>query len=178
MANAPAEKKGKPVLTWVLGGIVAVGVLFGGGFATGRMTAPESAPAFRTAGFTAGQEGQAPDGRQGFVRGEVTAVDGTTVTVTSEDGTETAVTTGEDTTVTLVSEGDASDLAVGDTVTVMGTAGEDGGIAAQSITEGDMGAGALIGGRAGAGFPGGGFAPGDMPSGMPQMRQGGAPPQR
>jgi hypothetical protein len=174
----PAKSNKKPVLTWVLGGVVAVGVLFGGGFFLGRATAPDSGDFGPGRGNFAG--GQFPGGGQasgraqeaggfGFVNGEVTAIDGDTLTVTAEDGTATTVTTSDETTLTHITEGARADLAVGDTITVTGTSAESGDIAATSISEGDLaGAGGFGQMRTGGGFPGGGAqGPGEVPDGAP-----------
>jgi hypothetical protein len=188
MAPATSGKGKKPVLTWVLGAIVAVGVLFGGGFFLGRATAPEPAgfgPGGGRGGFATGQMpggGQASTGAEGaggfgFVSGEVTAIDGDTVTVTAEDGSTTTVTTSEETALTHVTEGTSADLAVGDTVTVAGSSAESGDIAATSITEGDLGSvgSPMMRGGGGAGFPGGDFqGEGGFPDGTPSGFPGGA----
>ena len=118
--------------------------------------------------------------------GEVTAVDGSTITLeqVGQDGTitETAVETSDDTTVTAVVDGTLDDLTVGDEVIVNG--GTDGD-AATSIAE--AGAGGMVF-RGGAGgqpptdgeFPAGG-PPGDgqFPDGPPPADgqfPGGQPP--
>jgi hypothetical protein len=106
------------------------------------------------------------------VRGEITAVDGATLTVTAEDGTQTSVTTTDETSVTHTEVGDVSDLQVGDTVTVMGSGGEDdsSGVTALAISEGESM-------TMGAGFPGGagGFT-GERPDGFPTDMPGGGFP--
>jgi hypothetical protein len=193
IAAPPAPAKGKrPTLTIVLGGIVAVGVLFGGGFALGRATAPEQSP-FAGGRPDFAQGGQATDGtdggfaqiRGGAVFGEVTAVDGTTLTVTAEDGTVTTVTTTDETTVTHNSTGAVGDLAVGDQVTVMGQASEsdEAGVTALAITEGESAGFGGFGGGGAGGFPGGmpsgavptGGGAGGFPGGAPGGGQGGFP---
>jgi hypothetical protein len=113
-------------------------------------------------------EGAGGTGGFGFATGEITAIDGTTMTVTAEDGTETTVTTSDETTLTHITEGAPGDLAVGDSVTVMGSSGETGDLTATSITEGDTGAAGGFGpvrGGAGGGVGGGGFPGGDLQDG-------------
>ncbi len=95
-------------------------------------------------------QGQNGGGRGGFVRGQVTAVDGSTLTVTGQDGTTYTVTASSTTTVTKTKTGSLSDLAVGDEVSVMGATGSDGTVAATRISEGALG-----GGFGGGQFPGG-----------------------
>ncbi|MDR0432569.1 MAG: DUF5666 domain-containing protein [Bifidobacteriaceae bacterium] len=188
LAAAPSSipplggQKKRPVLTWVLAGVVAVGAVFGGGFGVGRATAPDPGRGGFLQRAQTGGMGQAM--RAGAVRGEVTAVDGDSLTVKNEDGTESTVTLTDSTSVLHIDTGEAGDLQPGDTVTVMGTPGEDGssGLTALSITEGDVAGGgfAAFGGppagggggfTSGGGFPGGGEFPDG--GGFPD---GGAPP--
>ena len=71
--------------------------------------------------------------------GEVTGIDGDVVTLTLEDGSTVTVTASSDTTVTV--DGSLDDLATGDTITVRGTADDDGNVTATSISEGTGGFG-------------------------------------
>ncbi|MDR1426336.1 MAG: DUF5666 domain-containing protein [Bifidobacteriaceae bacterium] len=184
LAPVRAPQSKKPVLTWILGGVVAVGVLFGGGFFVGRTTAPDPTPSAYAGRPGSGTTGQGAEGRWGAaggtVRGEITSVDGETLTITAEDGSSTSVTVSDDTQVTHVEEGSPSDLEVGDTVTVMGSTedSDSGDLTALSITEGDSASG-LMGGafRPGDGFPDGaptGVAPSAFPRGEGGF-PGGAP---
>lgn len=77
----------------------------------------------------------AAGGGGGATIGEVKLVDGDVVYVTTADGTTVRVTTTSDSEVTTTSEGTVADLAVGDTVIVQGETGEDGTVAASSISE-------------------------------------------
>jgi hypothetical protein len=174
---AAPTKRSKPVLTLVLGGAVAVALLFGGGFAVGRATAPDSSPfggsgsarmrsgaggasAFPLPDGAEPGSGSGLSGRSRFgTSGEITAIDGQTITVTGQDGSATTVTTSADTTVTTLEDGTLADLAVGDTVTVTpsGDTADDGSVPAQSITKG-LSQMLSRGGPAGAG-PGGAPTP-------------------
>ncbi|GAA2739824.1 MULTISPECIES: DUF5666 domain-containing protein [Kitasatospora] len=86
----------------------------------------------------------------GFTRGTVKAVDGTTVYLTDAQGNTIKVTTGDSTKVTMNKEGKVADLQPGQSVTVVGTKGADGGYTATQLSEGAAGFG---GGRPGAGAP-------------------------
>ncbi|GAA4858702.1 hypothetical protein [Kitasatospora terrestris] len=85
----------------------------------------------------------------GFTRGTVSAVDGTTVYLTDANGNTVKVTTGDSTKVTLNKQGKVADLQPGQTVTVVGTKGADGGYSATQLTEGA--AGGFGGARSGNG---------------------------
>lgn len=108
-----------------------------------------------------GEAPERPEGapeRMGFrpVMGEVTAVDGTTITVTPDEGEAVTVATDDETTVSTVTEAAVSDLAVGDTVGVRGERADDGTVAADVVIRGELGAGRGFGfgGHGGRG-PGG-----------------------
>ena len=135
-------------VTPILALAATLGVGIFGGVLIGQNTAQAAAPA----GFTPpeGFDGTQTGGFGGnFTSGEITSVDGDTVTLTLDDGSTVTVTTSTDTTVTV--EGEVSDLATGDTVTVIGETDDDGNVTATSISEG-----AGLGG-----FPGGGTPPTD-----------------
>jgi hypothetical protein len=106
--------------------------------------------------------GGAIGGIGGGTQGEITAVDGDTLTVSTPDGRIVAVTTTGETAITHVEEGELADLAVGDQVRVIGTPdsaeSEATSVTATAITEGDA-AGTFPGG---GGF--GGRPTGDIPS--------------
>ncbi|WP_431679755.1 hypothetical protein [Kitasatospora sp. KL5] len=95
--------------------------------------------------------GAVPGGGQnaGFTRGTVASVDGTTVYLTDASGNTVKVTTGDSTKVTLNKEGKVSDLQPGQTVTVLGQKGADGGYTATQLTEGAAAGG--FGGARGTG---------------------------
>ena len=93
------------------------------------------------------------------VGGEVTAVDGSTVTVEQRDGTSATINIGSD--ANIVVNGDAAELAdieVGMVLVAEGTENSDGSLDATRVRAGDMGLrGDGFGGR---GFHGPGFGPG------------------
>lgn len=68
--------------------------------------------------------------------GTVTAVDGSTLTVSTTDGSTVTVTTSSSTTVSVVHASTLADLAVGDTIRVMGSTGSDGTLTATAVREG------------------------------------------
>ncbi|MET0911025.1 MAG: hypothetical protein ABWZ99_16285, partial [Ilumatobacteraceae bacterium] len=125
-------------------------------------------------------------GGPGGLGGEVTAIDGSRITVENQgrDGTTTELTveTTDDTTVTATTEGTVDDLAVGDTIVAIGEAGDDRFVASM-ITEGA----GVMGGpvfQGGPGGPGGDgqppvFVDGELPDGSipapPEGGQGGFP---
>ena len=122
-------------ITPVLALVAALGVGIFGGVLIGQNTAQAAAPS----GFTPpeGFDGAPTDGGNfagNFTSGEITSVDGDTVTLTLDDGSTVTVTTSGDTTVSV--EGEVGDLATGDTVTVIGETDDDGNVTATSISEG------------------------------------------
>ena len=157
----------KPSLTLVLGGVVAAAVLFAGGLLVGPATRASAAPAGNFAAgrqaFQAGQgatpgarAGAGGGGGGGFTSGKITAISGSTITLTTSAGTTITVTTTDATTVSKTVATTLSGLAAGDTVTVIGAAGSNNSIAARAITEGAAGIG---------GFPRGGSpTPGQTPT--------------
>jgi hypothetical protein len=126
----------KKLITPVLALVAALGVGIFGGVLIGQGTASASTPG----GFTApeGMDG-APTGGGfgGGTSGEITAIDGSVVTLTLDDGTTVTVTASTDTTYTVT--GSLTDLAVGDTVTAVGETDDDGNVSATAISEGTMG---------------------------------------
>jgi hypothetical protein len=92
-------------------------------------------------GQTGGQnqtQGTPPAGFGRPVSGEITKIDGGTITLKSFDGSTVTVTTDGDTTVTVTEERTVADIAEGDQVTVQGEQG-DGTVAATTIRIGDGG---------------------------------------
>jgi hypothetical protein len=131
----------------VIGGLI--GIAFGIGVAYGK-----GDPQIIETGLTAQQirsllgvesaqaSGATPGGGQGRgavalgnnTIGQVTAVDGQTITVQTAQGSV-KVTLGPSATVNTLSSGAPSSLQAGDTVIVSGTRGEDGGVQATSVSE-------------------------------------------
>ena len=147
-----APKAGVSRVTLGLGVGVLVLAAFGGGVWThsafGSTTTSASAPAAgRTGGgFRGGANGQTPpsgvpgNGNRagGFGRGTVGTVDhvdGTTIYVKTQDGTVVKVSTSDTTKVDVTKEGALADLVAGSQVVVQGTAGDDGTVAAQTVTQ-------------------------------------------
>jgi hypothetical protein len=69
----------------------------------------------------------------GMVRGEVTAVSGSTVTVKLSTGSSKLVILGSSTTVTTTESATVADVTVGETVAVVGTTNTDGSVTATSV---------------------------------------------
>jgi hypothetical protein len=152
---------------WAAAGVVTALVVGGGMAAFGRTPdVSDSSTAAVTASADASTDEAAansssnmPMGGRG-TSGTVASIDGSTLTVTSsQDDSTVTVETSDDTVVTEQVEGSLDDLAVGDTITVMGETADDGSVAATSVVSGDD-----VGGFGG---PGGGGQPpaGAMPSG-------------
>ncbi|GAA4951461.1 hypothetical protein GCM10023205_10400 [Yinghuangia aomiensis] len=152
--------------------LLAAGVLLAGGFfagvkvdrwqnGTGEDAARGTAPAAgrqntaaqgQGAAGTAGQPGgRTGTGGAGTTTGTVKLVDGSTVYVTDASGTIVKVTTNADTKIQVSQDGKPADLKPGDTVVVRGAAGDDGTVAASTVTQGQAGAGLASGGFGGAG---------------------------
>jgi hypothetical protein len=127
-------------------------------------------------------------GPGGFARGTIGTIseidaDSSTLQVETSDGDTVEVTATDDTTISETVEGSVDDLAVDDTIIVIGEAGDDGTVAADQIVAGDDGQ--LFGGRGGGfgggqppegGFPNGGQPPASgFPGGGQQPPQGGFP---
>jgi hypothetical protein len=128
-----------------LGVLAVVALAFAGGAWTHSALAgtTSSTPARPAA---AGAQGGGRQGTTGGTAGRGTVgtvdrVDGTTVYVKTAQGAEIAVTTGAGTTISVAQPGKVGDLQPGANVTVQGTTGSDGKVAAQSITGSPAGAG-------------------------------------
>jgi len=139
------------VATLIVGGVA--GVLIG------QSTASPSNASLVQNGFGPRQGGDGPGtgqlngDRGGLTAGTITSIDGDTITVKLADGSTVKVSTSGSTTVTKTSKAKVSDLAKGDTITVVGQADSSGNVTATRISEGD------------AGFVG--FSGGPRPSGAP-----------
>jgi hypothetical protein len=139
----PARRRRGP-LDWLL--IVGVFVAIGGvAFAVGRATAPAAAAAqgpggfrnfpggnFAGGSFAPGSSFVPGGGGLGFgggrtLEGKITAVNGSTVTLTTANGQTIQVSIGSSTTVRQATAADASDVVVGDNVSVRVDGGFGGG---------------------------------------------------
>ena len=147
---------------WIAGGVAAAVLAAGGFFGVDAIASHTKSVASAAAnggpggqgGFGGGQGG-APGGRGG-VFGTIKAIDGPSLTLTTNNGsTETVTTTGATTTTKAVSAA-LSDVKIGDQVVVMGTGTTT--IAATTIT--DTGSNAPTGAPAGVGQAGGSRANG------------------
>lgn len=168
LATAPTKPAWR---SWVAAGAVGALIVGGGAFLLGRgddgqPTATAAANSDTSTDAGTGAPG-APGGLGGpggpGTGGEITAIDGTTITLDAEGETYT-VSTSDDTQVSETVEGSADDIAVGDTVVVIGEV-VDGAVTAESISEGGLGRG--FGGPGGG--PGGGGTPPDgfeLPDGV------------
>jgi hypothetical protein len=137
------------------GAVVADRIVDTGGVVRGPVAGPDGAEGMtppegmeRPDGATAPPEDGAVlrGGPGGGTSGEVTGVEGDTLTVTTPDGDEVTVTTTGDTAVTVTTEIEISDLEVGDVVVFGGPADGDT-VAAFSIRRGDL----VVGGPGGPG---------------------------
>jgi len=142
--NEEMRRAAKPFsrTTLVLAGLVVLAIAFGGGAWTHAAfgSSSPSAPTRPAAGAQGGTQGTA--GQGGFrgaggrgTTGTVDHVDGTTVYVKTAQGNDVKVSTSDSTTVGVTQQGKLSDLKPGSTVVVQGQAGDDGTVAAQTITQ-------------------------------------------
>lgn len=164
---------GIPKVTLGLIGAVLLAGGFVGGIAVGKHSSSSSSAKTNTAagtnrargGFSGGYggfgggTGGATGGtggtggtRGGAVTGTVSAVSGTTITITDSTGKSVTVDTSPQTTVTIGKTGTVADLTTGSQVTVLGTPDSSGTITARSVVSGITGFG--FGGRGGNRTPG------------------------
>ena len=121
--------------TIILVVVVAI-VAFFGGRAYGQHTAAAATPAAGTfgqgrGGFAGGMRGGAANG--GFVSGTVLSKDMNGITIQNQSGGSKIVLVSPTTTVAKSVQGALTDVAVGSTVTVVGSTNSDGSLTAQSI---------------------------------------------
>jgi len=131
----------KPGLTAVLGSVVAAGALFAGGLLVGHSTGAstttsQAAGSFGAPGARASGDSGFGAGSGGLTSGEITSIDGSTVTLKASDGSTVTISTTDGTTVRTTTDATVSDLGVGDTVTVIGETDSSGNVTARAITEG------------------------------------------
>ncbi len=166
---APPRRK-LPWLTLLLAaGVVATGAFAGGALVekhhlqgsptAGRGFSFPTAGGGRAGGFGGFGSGAGGatggSGGSGVTVGTVKLVDGDTIYLTDAQGDTVKVTTGGSTKVTESKTGKVSDLKPGQSVTVLGTKGSDGDVAATTVTQGGgFGGFGGFGGR-GAGGAGG-----------------------
>lgn len=181
--DAAEARAGNPLwLSWAIAAVVvavlagaAIFVLGGSGDdgGTDTVAAAGTDPAAPAGGGAAGA-GFGPG-----ARGTITGIDGSTITVesTSPDGSSgtTLVNATDETVITESVDGSLDDFEVGDTVIAFGETGDDGALAASTVSESD---GAGFGGpRAGGQLPDG-FQPpadGELPEGFQPPADGELP---
>lgn len=125
------------VISIIVAVIVIAGISFYGGMQYGKSTSTSAVFGNRSGqiGQFGGRSGQG-GGRAGggFINGDVVAKDATSITVQSKDGSGSKfVFFATSTQIMKTSEGSLSDLTVGKTIMVQGTANPDGSVTAQSI---------------------------------------------
>lgn len=131
--------------------VLICGVVGVGGFFAGMQFQKAQQPEFVTAQFKGGtmmQQGGRTDGRgmgtEGTggqmqaspVSGEITSVDGNTITIQMPDGSSKIVILSDETKINKSSEGSQTDLKTGEQVTAFGEEGSDGSITAANISLG------------------------------------------
>ena len=125
---------------------IIVAVIFGGtGFYGGMQYANNTAASQKSSRFGGAGSGnfagmRGGQGRMGgansnggFVTGQITAVNGSSLTVQSRDGSSKIILYSGSTTVGKSVNGSASDLSTGENVMINGTANSDGSVTAQNI---------------------------------------------
>ncbi|MEO5679077.1 MAG: DUF5666 domain-containing protein [Acidimicrobiales bacterium] len=142
---AAASAAPKPRRHWVIGAAAAVAVAAGVG-----LFAVKSGSDGTTTTATSTTVASPRRGGRGTV-GQLTAVDGATLTLTSRDGTAVKVTTSEDTMVTRAVPGTLAEVKVGDNVVVTGTSAAAGSITAARVVDSGTLAPGSLGGRRGDG---------------------------
>lgn len=175
-------------LSWVIASAVAAVVVIAGVFFISRSDEGSEVVAAGTSeevtsGSDQPQQGPAGPGREfgSGGSGEVTAVDGDTLTIEAvdPDGATAAMTirTSGDTVVSEMVDGTVGDLSVGDDVVVMGEESESG-VTARSISVGGGGFGGAGGPNGGGGPPEGFESPEDFepPEGFEPPTDGERPP--
>jgi len=166
---APPRRR-LPWPTLLLAGCVVAALAFTGGVLVEKDRSPAGgrggAAAFAAArggsgGASRGAAGGPAGGAAaGLTVGTIKLVDGSTIYVSDAQGNIVKVTTAKSTTVSRTQDGKVSDLRPGQSVTVRGSAGPSGDVAATTVTEGAPGGG-FGGGRGfGGGFGGTGGAGG------------------
>jgi len=151
----------------LIAGLVAVigalgGFYFGAKYGQGHPPSSSTATTVASA-TTANQSGGAGAGANGgggaaapfgsAASGQITAVNGNTITVHDRQSNKDIKVNIAAARITKTDQGTASDLTTNTAVTVVGQTGADGTVSAQQITIGGGGAGGFGGGRRGGGSP-------------------------
>lgn len=142
--ETPPRPARKRWITPALALVAAVTIgLFGGILIGHNGSSASRASGTRTGTFPGGggAGGGAGGGSGGFTAGTIASIDGDTITLTLADGSTVKVTTSSTTTVTKTDTGTLSDLAKGDTVSVIGATDSNGAVTATTVSEGALGFG-------------------------------------
>ncbi|MDP4504362.1 DUF5666 domain-containing protein [Nonomuraea turcica] len=155
LAVQPRAGLSKLTLTLAAGVVLVAGIIIG--IQAGKLTggSADTGAQLRAGGMQQAPQGYGPAGVQqappgdggrqgGFAQrmggggtiGTVEKVEGGTIYVKTMDGSTVTVTTTDQTTVQIAKPGKVSDLQAGSTITVRGRQGNDGSVAAASITQG------------------------------------------
>ena len=127
--------------------IIIAAIVGGGGFFAGMQYQKAQQPSFTMGQFKDGnmmRQGGTGTGIQSGnvaqeirpVSGEITSLDGESITIKMPDGSSKILVLSDKTTINKSSEGAVSDLKTGETVSVFGTEGSDGSVTAQTISIG------------------------------------------
>lgn len=146
-----ARSRSSRLLLPIVAGVLLVAVAFGGGFAVANATASKTTTGTGTngngdnggQGFTPGSSFRPRNGASGFgggASGTVGSVSADQMTITTQAGGSRIVLLTPTTTVTQVSSATKalSDIAGGQTVTVIGTANPDGSVTATQVIIGNV----------------------------------------
>ena len=121
----------KKIIWSIVGIVVLVGVFYGGVVYGKSQTPAKSAQALSTGNFAGRTRGAGGFG--GATIGQIISEDSTSMTVAISGGGSKIVFLDNTTPITKQASGKMSDLAIGTSVSVVGTANTDGSISAQSI---------------------------------------------
>jgi hypothetical protein len=161
LVAVPVRRRRIPVPTLVLGAAAIAAFSFFGGVMAEKGSAPSSTSSSSSAasGSPTGAGRRlfgSPGAGRGATIGQVAAVEGSTLLVTTLSGNTVKVSTTQDTKITKAQQVPISSIDPGDTVVVRGAQGSDGTYVATQVS--DSGAAASSGGLTSQlGFGGGGF---------------------
>ncbi len=127
----------KIIIAVVIAAVIAGGAGFYGGMLYGQSTNANSRASLNRqgTGFAAGmgQRGGGAQQNAGFSGGEIIKKDNSSITVKLTNGSSQIILFSDATRVTKSAEGLATDLTIGEQVTVSGSKNQDGSLTAQSI---------------------------------------------
>jgi hypothetical protein len=133
-------KQGSVKQHWIITIIVAV-IVGAIGFGGGVIYQKGQQPVRRAGQLLRGTSGSQGMQQRNFqpVAGTITAMDASSITVSTQNGSSKIIVISASTTVTKATTAAISDLKTGDKITVIGTTGSDGTVTAESISLGNMG---------------------------------------